>query len=123
MPINYNEEVKKLDSFVPNSNSKFWKPKAGQYKVKALNDLEDTDPYVPKDSKNPEKDTKPQVKLDLLVGDDKVTWTLAKGISPASTYGQLCKLALQLGGTLKDKEFLVVVTSDNKKNTYTIVKL
>jgi hypothetical protein len=116
--INYSEEVKRLDSFVPGSMSKFWKAKPGQYKVKALTDLEEADPFVEEG-----KEPKPQMKVDMLIGDDKYTWTFSKGVSPASTYGQLCKLAIQFGGSLKDKEFLVVVTSDNKKNTYTIVKL
>lgn len=118
--INYQEEVKRLDSFVPGAASKFWKAKPGQYKVKALTDLEDADPFVEEG-----KDPKPQMKVEMLVGEskEKYTWTFSKGVSPASTYGQLCKLAIQLGGSLKDKEFLVVVTSDNKKNTYTIVKL
>lgn len=116
--INYQEEVKKLDSFVPGSTSKFWKAKPGQYRVKALTELENSEPY-----KEPGKEPKPQMKIDIFIGDERVTWTFAKGISPASTYGQLCKLAIQLGGSLINKEFMVVVTSDNKKNTYTIVRL
>jgi hypothetical protein len=118
--VNYNEEVKKLDSFIPGESRKFWKPKAGQYKVKALTELEDADPFI-KEGEEP----KPQMKVKILVADNKESfdWTFSRGVSPASTYGQLCKLAVALGGLLKDKEFLVVVTSDNKKNTYTIVKL
>jgi len=116
--VNYNEEVKKLDSFIPGESNKFWKPKAGQYKVKALTELEEAKPY-----EEPGKEPKPQMKIKMIVADNKESfdWTFSRGVSPASTYGQLCKLAVTLGGQLKDKEFLVVVTSDNKKNTYTIV--
>jgi hypothetical protein len=120
--IDYKSEVKRLDAFVPGENSKFWKPKTGQYKVKALTELEGAEPFIPKDSKDPEKDKKPQCKLDLLVNDERVTWTMGIGVSPASAYGQLCKLAVEMNG-LKDKTFIIVVTSDGKKNTYTIVKL
>ena len=115
--INYSEEVKRLDSFVPGENTKFWKPKAGQYRVKALSELEEADPF----KKEGEAD-KPQVKIDLLIGEDKFTWTMAKGVSPASAYGQLCKLG-QKKGKLKDFDFMIVVTNDKKKNTYTIVEI
>jgi hypothetical protein len=116
--INYTEEVKRLDAFVPGENSQFWKPKAGQYKVRALSELEDTKPFE-KEGEEP----KAQVKVDILIGEDKFTWTMAKGVSPASAYGQLCHLATTLGGTLMNKDFMIVVTNDKKKNTYTIVKL
>ena len=118
--INYNEEVKRLDSFVPGENSQFWKPKAGQYRVKALTELEDAEPFKPKGEHKPE-DEKPQVKIDLLIGEDKFTWTIGKAQSPASAYGQLCKLAIARGGNLKNQDFMIVVTNDKKKNTYTIV--
>jgi len=114
--VNYNEEVKRLDEFKPDEQSEFWKPKAGQYKVKSLTELENADPY-----KEEGKADKPQVKIDLLVNDKKVTWTMAVGKSPASSYGQLCKLATLRNGTLKGQEFTIVVTFDGKKNTYTIV--
>jgi hypothetical protein len=48
---------------------------------------------------------------------------MAKGVSPASAYGQLCKLATACGNKLSSVEFMIVVTNDKKKNTYTIVKL
>lgn len=119
--INYSEEVKRLDQFVPGENSQFWKPKAGQYRVKALSELEDTNPFVPKGDHKPE-DEKAQAKIDLLIGEDKFTWTIAKGVSPASAYGQLCKLGSAKNG-LKNLDFMIVVTNDKKKNTYTIVSL
>lgn len=115
--INYNEEVKRLDSFVPGESSQFWKPKAGQYKVRALSELVEAAPF----KKEGEAD-KPQVKIELLIGEDKFTWTMAIGASPASAYGQLCKLG-QAQGKLTGLDFMIVVTNDKKKNTYTIVKL
>ncbi len=117
--IDYTQEVKRLDAFVPGENSQFWKPKAGQYRVKALTELEETKPFVDKDTKK----ESPQVKLDLLIGEERVTWTMGKGVSPASSYGQLCKLATAYQNKLNGVEFMIVVTNDKKKNTYTIVKL
>jgi hypothetical protein len=115
--IDYKKEVIKLDSFVPGESSQFWKPKSGQYKVRALSELEPTKPF----QKEGEAD-KPQVKIDLLIGEETFSWTMAIGVSPASAYGQLCKLGSDKG-KLKDLDFMIVVTNDKKKNTYTIVSI
>jgi hypothetical protein len=115
--VNYNEEVKRLDAFVPGEQSLYWKPKAGQYRVRALTEIEPTEPF----HKEGEAD-KPQVKIGLLIDTQHFTWTMAVGVSPASAYGQLCKLGSEKG-KLKDLDFMIVVTNDKKKNTYTIVKL
>lgn len=119
--VNYTEEVKRLDAFVPGEQSLYWKPKPGQYRVRALSELEETHPFVPKGEHKPE-DEKAQVKIDLLIGEERVSWTMGKAVSPASAYGQLCKLGAEKG-KLKDLDFMIVVTNDKKKNTYTIVKL
>ena len=115
--VNYTEEVKRLDEFKPGEDSDFWKPTPGQYKVKSLTELEDANPF-----KEEGKPDKPQVKIDLLVNGKKVTWTMSIGKSPASSYGQLCKLATIKNNNLVDQEFTIVVTSDGSKNTYTIVQ-
>ena len=114
--INYEEEQKKLDNFKPGEGVDFWKPKAGQHKVKALSELEDTEPFIEEG-----KEPKPQVKIALKVGEEEKVWTMAKGVSLASSYGQLVKLATGNGNILKDLEFTIVVVNDGKKNTYTIV--
>ena len=119
--INYQEENKRLDSFVPSDKVTYWKPKAGQFRVRALTELEDTEPFIPKGEHKPE-DEKAQMKIELLIGEDRFTWTIAKGVSPASSYGQLCNLGSKKG-KLKDVDFMIVVTNDKKKNTYTIVEL
>jgi len=116
--INYQQENTKLEGFKPGESSKFWKPKPGQYRVRALTELEETDPF----KKDGEPD-KPQVKVGLLIGDEKVTWTMAKGVSPASSYGQLVNLAIKSNNKITNLDFMIVVTSDGKKNTYTIVKI
>jgi len=115
--VDYNEEVKRLDAFKPDEQSDFWKPKAGQYKVKALTELEEANPYIEEG-----KADKPQVKINLLVNGKEVAWTMSIGKSPASSYGQLCKLAIARDGKLINQEFTVVVNNDGKKNTYTIVQ-
>lgn len=113
--INYKEEVKRLNEFVPGDQTEFWKPKPGQYRVRALSELEETKPFQGDVNK-------PQIKIDLLLGEEKFTWTMAKGKSPGGSYGQLCNLALKKG-KLTNIDFMIVVTNDKKKNTYTIVEL
>lgn len=115
--VNYTEEVKRLDAFKPEDNSDYWKPKPGQYKVKALTELQETDPFEEEG-----KEPKPRVVIEILVEDRKYKWTIGIGKSPASSYGQLCKLAIANNNKLSNVEFIVVVTNDGKKNTYTIVR-
>ncbi|KKL84541.1 hypothetical protein LCGC14_1963750 [marine sediment metagenome] len=111
MSIDYEVEQKKLEDFKPEEGSLFWKPTAGQHKVKALSELEEAEPY----------EDKPQFKLKVLVNEEEKVWTFAKGKSPASTYGQIVALATRKDFILKDVEFTVVVVNDGNKNSYTIV--
>jgi len=124
--VNYNEEVNRLESFKPTEGSLFWKPTAGQYKVKALGELVDADPFVEEG-----KADKPQVKVELEIKEykgkatdvklDSKTWTMSVGKSTASSYGQLCQLAKAKDGKLTGIEFTIVVVNDGTKNSYTIV--
>ena len=120
MPVNYQTELKRLEDFDPLEVSPFWKPEAGKWRVKALSELENAEPYHEEG-----KDPVPQAKIDLELIENnvtrKVTWTMGIGKTKASAYGQLCAKAIELAGTLKGKDFMIVVTNDGKKNTYTIV--
>ena len=113
--MDYQEELKRLQE-----SGNYWKPKVGQYKVKALTELEDADPYVKKVEGQPDEEH-PQAKIKILVNGEEKIWTFGKGKTPASTYGQLIELATKHANQLKDVEFSVVVKSDGTKNDYTIV--
>ena len=113
--MDYQNELKKLQE-----SGNYWKPKVGQFKVKALTELEDADPYVRK-KEGEEDEVNPQAKIQILIGDEEKTWTFGVGKTPASTYGQLVELATKHVNQLKDVEFSVVVKSDGTKNDYTIV--
>lgn len=113
--MDYQSELKKL-----NEGSSYWKPKVGQFKVKALSELEETNPYIQKKSDGTEE-THPQIKITILVEGEEKIWTFGKGKTPASTYGQLVDLATKHGNQLNGVEFKVVVKSDGTKNDYTIV--
>ena len=113
--MDYQEELKKLQE-----SGNYWKPKAGQFKVKALTELEDADPFVRK-KEGEEDEVHPQAKIKILLGEDEKIWTFGKGKTPASTYGQLIELATKHANSLTNVEFSVVVKNDGTKNDYTIV--
>lgn len=113
--MDYQKELKKLQE-----GSDYWKPKAGQFKVKALTELEEAEPFVKK--KEGEKDeVHPQAKIKILVNGEEKLWTFGIGKTPASTYGQLVELATKHANQLNGVEFSVVVKNDGTKNDYTIV--
>lgn len=117
--MDYQQELKKLQE-----GSDYWKPKTGQFKVKALTELEEASDFVKKtnvDGKDVEERT-PQARIKILVnGEEEKLWTFSIGKTPASTYGQLVELATKKNNVLIGVEFSVVVKSDGKKNDYTIV--
>ena len=117
--MEYQDELKKLQE-----SGNYWKPKAGQFKVKALTELEEADPFVKKtkDEKGNEIiESHPQSKVQIVVNGEEKTWTFGKGKTPASTYGQLVELATKHANQLNGVEFSVVVKNDGTKNDYTIV--
>jgi len=112
--MDYQQELKKLEE-----GGNYWSPKPGQFKVKSLTEIEDSDPYIKKVEGKPDEEH-PQAKITIVVDGEEKTWTFGKGATPASTYGQLVELAAKKN-TLKDIEFTVIVKSDGIKNNYTIV--
>lgn len=116
--MEYQNELKRLQE-----GSDYWKPKAGQFKVKSLTELEETDPYIRKftvDGKEQEERSE-QFKIKILVDGEEKDWTFGKGKTPVSTYGQLVELATKHANQLTGVEFSVIVKSDGTKNDYTIV--
>ena len=117
--MDYQSELKKLQE-----GSSYWKPKVGQFKVKALTELEESEPFkktVTGPDGQPKEEVHPQAKIKILVDGEEKYWTFGIGATPASTYGQFIDLATKKGNTLKDVEFTVVVKSDGTKNDYTII--
>lgn len=114
--MDYKEELKRLQS-----SSNYWKPKVGQYDVKALSELEEATPFVRKREGQPDE-IHQQAKIRILVNGEEKIWTFGKGNTLASTYGQLVDLATKHANQLTGVDFKVVVKSDGTKNDYTIVQ-
>jgi len=113
--MDYQNELKRLQE-----GSNYWKPKVGQFKLKALSELEEADPFVKKREGEPDE-VSPQAKIKISINEEEKLWTFGKGKTPASTYGQLIELATKHENKLLDVEFSVVVKNDGTKNDYTIV--
>lgn len=113
--MDYQEELKRLQE-----GGNYWKPKSGQFKVKALSEIEQTEPFIRKRSDGTEE-VNPQFKIKLLIDGEEKTWTFGKGNTMASTQGQLVQLASKHGNTLVGVEFTVAVKFDGTKNDYTII--
>lgn len=113
--MDYQTELKRLQE-----GGNYWSPKPGQYKLKALTELEESEPYIRKHADGTEE-SNPQFKIGILVNGEEKVWTVGYGKTLASSYGQLVELASKNNNVLKDVEFSVVVKSDGTKNDYTIV--
>jgi len=113
--MDYQTELKRLQE-----SGNYWKPKVGQFKVKALTELEEADPFIRR-HENSEDEVSPQAKIKILVSDEEKIWTFGLGKTTASTYGQLIELATKHANQLTNVEFSVVVKSDGTKSDYTIV--
>ena len=114
--MDYGNELKKLQE----GGSSYWKPKAGQFKIKALTELEESEPFIRKHEGEPDE-VSPQAKIKILIAGEEKIWTFGIGKTPASTYGQLVELATKHNNSLLNIEFSVVVKNDGTKNDYTIV--
>lgn len=114
MSIDYNAELKKIQEF----SGDYWKPKAGQHKVKALSEILEAEAVNFTDDETAQPQQRCQIKIS--VGGKDFIWNFPKGKTEASTYGQLIKLASQKGN-LKDVEFTVVSIGEGQNIRFTIV--
>jgi len=113
--MDYQAELERLKKNEAENSGDFWKPKAGQYRVKALSEIEEAKPYI-EEGKEPQ----PRKQVRLLLNNQEVIWTMPHGLTPASSYGQLINLAASKG-KLQDEEFTIVVTGSDKSKRFTIV--
>lgn len=114
--MDYQSELQKLKEQEESIGGEFWKPEAGQYKIKSLGELEDGTPYVEEG-----KVDQPRKQINVSVNEKEHQWSMPHGKTPASTYGQLCQLATARNNTLKDVEFSVIVVGSGQNKRFTIV--
>ena len=117
--MDYQTELKRLEE-----GGNYWKPKAGKYQVVLLTEIEPAEPFEEQKSDGT-IEKREQFKVTIQVDHETMqrTWTFGKGVTLASTYGQLVSIASKNNGTLKGLVVIVAVKTDGKKNDYTIVNL
>lgn len=108
--MDYANEVKELEAYEPDE---WFKPTKGNYKIRILNEGE----FVPKDFGEG-----PVTQWNILVEVDgkPVHWSVTKGKTISSLYGQIFFLAAKNNNTAQGLEFDLIVKFDGKKNDYTI---
>lgn len=109
--MDYKAEYERLKNLP--KESEFWSPEPGQYKVKALSEIEDSEPY------QDDTDQKPRKKLVISVDDKEHIWTFPFG-KETSAYGQLVHLGSERG-KIKDEQFTVIAVGKGQDRRYTIV--
>ena len=112
MSIDYQAELKRIENFTGD----YWKPKAGQHRIKAVGEIEEGEPVVFKEGDVPQD----RASLVIEVEGKRYTWDFPKGKTKASTYGQLIQLATNKG-KLTGCEFTVVVIGEGQSIRFTIV--
>ena len=109
--MDWQKEVSMLKS--PRDKN-FWKPVAGQYKVHFLTDGEEGEFEW-------EGKTIRKVYFEVLVDGEKKDWSVTKGETQKSLYGQLVLIAASLG-KLKGQTISLVVKGMGKETSYAILE-
>ena len=114
--INYAEENTKLVEY-KNDLLPFWKPEVGVYKIIPLSELKKWS-YTNSET----GETEDRARIDILLMEEKFTWSMGIGKTQASSYGQLVELGSKNGGKLSGNPLQVVVDFVEGKNSYVITK-
>lgn len=108
--MDYASEVKELEAYEPDE---WFKPTKGNYKIRILNEGE----FVNKDFG---EGLVTQWNLLIDVNGKQLHWSVTKGKTISSLYGQIFSLAAKNNNTAQGLVFDLIVKSDGKKNDYTI---
>jgi hypothetical protein len=108
--MDYAKEVEELKKY---ETTAWFKPDVGTYKIKILGEGE----FVQKTFK---EEQVTQWNLPISVQGLKMTWSVTKGKSMSSIYGQIMFLCAKNNNSAVGVEFDLIVKSDGKKRDYTI---
>ena len=110
IPMDWNKEVENMSK----GGSDFLKLSAGQHKVKFLDEGED---------KELQWEDKTILKRNFRVSfnGEEHTWSVTKGTTLNSLYGQISLVARQKGGLI-GAEVTVIVKGSGKETSYTILE-
>lgn len=108
------EWQKEKNALVDPTERNYWKPTAGQHKVKFLTDGEEYEFEW-------EEKTIRKVGFKVEVNNEKFDWGVTRGITEQSLYGQIALIGASLG-TLIGNEITLVVKGSGKTVEYTVLE-
>ncbi len=112
--FDYNGEIKKLEDAID-----WFKPEAGQIKLKILSEpIERTQDFT--DSKGVVKSVE-QIVIDVEVDGKKMKWSVTKGLTKSSLYGQMMIIGQKFKGLTNANITLLIKQGQNRKD-YTILE-
>ena len=112
--VNYEVEAKKLKE--AQNRPEFWNPKAGNYEVVILSEMEQYEFIDKKDNK-----VQKRAKVTVEYEGKQYTWSFGIGETEASLYGQLVSYAQKHKNKLLGSKINLFVKSDGKKRDFTII--
>ena len=92
----------------------WWKPIAGQHKVRFLSDGEEYETEW-------EGKIIPKVRFDIKINNEELSWGVTKGSTKNSLYGQLALIG-RAKGTLVNEEITLIVKGKDKDTDYTVLE-
>jgi len=110
--MDYKKEVQNLEAY---QNKDWYKPKPGTTKIVILSE--------PKEGtyKDEDNNITELIELDISVQEKMFSWSVGKGKTLASLYGQLMQVG-QMKGKLMGETITLITKFDGKKNSYTLVE-
>ena len=108
--LDFSAEVKELEQY---QSANWWKPKKGSYKVVVLGEGELV-------SKKFGDDVVEQWNIPVEVNKERFLWSVTKGKTLSSLYGQIVLLAAKNENKATGLVFGLIVKFDGQKNEYTI---
>lgn len=109
--MNYKKEYEKIQAFEPKD---YFKPTAGKHEILILTE--------PKDADFTEGDkVTEQIELEVQVKDKVLSWTISKGQSFKSLYGQLMALG-NAKGKLREETISLLVSGVEKNKSYVVLE-
>ena len=112
--MDYEKEAEKLSN-----GTEFLKLEAGQHKVTFLDDGEEK--IVPDTFSDKDNATMVKIFFKVKLKDKEYTWSVVKGETETSLYGQLILVGRNFG-TLVNKTLNVIVQGEGKKKKYIVME-
>lgn len=109
--MDYANELKKIEEYKPENT--YFKPEQGKYTIVIVSDPV---PGTYDDGKGKTE----TIEMDVSINEEIKRWTVPKGLTIKSLYGQLMKLAVMNDNNLVGVKFTLFVQHSNDRNNYTI---